>query len=318
MTTLVTGVAGQDGILLARALVAAGTPVVGTVLPGTDLARLRLYAPGAEVVEHDIRDTRSFADLLAAHRPTAVFHLASVSSVARSWDEPELTAAVNGDAVAGVVDAILEHQAATGSEVRLFHASSAEVVGDGVKSPYGAAKLRAEQAVEAARDRGLFAAVGRLFPHESPLRSTEFVVPKIVRAAAEVAAGTRETLTLGNLEVSRDWGSAADHVAAMRLLLNAPEPTTVDIGTGAVHSLRELVEHAFAAAGVSDWASHLATDDKFVRPSDTSVNVADCTRIAALTGWKARTDFASLVGYLVDVERERLRTGVAEDPRYLR
>lgn len=317
-TALLTGVAGQDGILLARSLLASGYRVVGTKLPGSNsITRLRLYAPGVEVIDHDIRDTAGFAALLDTFRPDEVFHLASISSVGRSWAEPELTRAVNAEAVVGLVSALLDHRKHTGDDVRLFHASTAEVAGGGEQSPYGAAKKEAESAVEAARDQGLFAAVGRLFPHESPLRSPDFVVPKIVRGAAEIAAGRREHLTLGNLEVVRDWGYAGDYVAAMRALLRLDAPASADIGTGVAHSLRDLVETAFVAAGVADPWAHVETDPALLRPADAAVQVADCSTIHGLTGWQARHEFTSLIGQLVGVEAQRIESGVVENPAYL-
>lgn len=313
-TALITGVAGQDGVLLARRLLAEGCRVVGTRLPGSNsVVRLRRYAPGVEVVEHDVRDTAGFAALLATHRPDEVYHLASISSVGRSWAEPELTKAVNADAVEGLLDALVAH----GNGLRLFHASTAEVGSGGEESPYGAAKKVAEAAVEAAREQGLFTAVGRLYPHESPLRSPDFVVPKIVRAAAEIAAGQRETLSLGNLEVVRDWGYAGDHVRAMIALLRVDAPATVSIGTGVAHTLRELVDAAFAAAKVADPWSRISCDPALLRPADAAAHVADCTAIERLTGWRAEHDFDTLIAHLVRVEERRLSTGVTDDPAYL-
>jgi GDPmannose 4,6-dehydratase len=317
-TALITGVAGQDGVLLARHLLAEGARVVGTKLPRSNsAARLALYAPGVEVVEHDVRDTEGFAGLLTTYEPNEVYHLASISSVGRSWAEPELTQAVNADAVVGLVEALLAHSERSAVEPRLFHASTAEVAGGGELSPYGAAKRTAETAVEAGRERGLFAAVGRLYPHESPLRSPDFVVPKVVRSVAEIAAGKREALTLGNLEVSRDWGYAGDYVQAMAALLRTGSAATADIGTGIAHSLRELVQIAFAAVGIEDPWSYIESDPALLRPTDPAVHVADCTAIEALTGWRAEHDFTSVVAHLVAVEVRRLESAVSDDPAYL-
>lgn len=324
-TALITGVAGQDGALLARHLLTAGYTVVGTRRPGTD-TRLVPYLDGVTVVDHDVVDTAGFVDLLAQHRPSEVYNLAGFTSVGRSWDAADEVREVNAGAVERMLDVLLAQPDAP----RFFQASSSEVFGPEVvnpqtedtphrpANPYAESKSVAHQLTGQARDAGLFACVGTLYNHESVLRGPEFVTRKITRAAAEIALGRREVVELGNLQVSRDWGSAREYVVAMHAALRHEQPGDYLIATGRLRSLRDLVEVAFAAAGVEDAWSCVQQDESLLRPSDALGMTADVSHARAELGWEATTSFEALIGEMVRVDLRRLETGVEESVEYLR
>jgi len=318
-TVLITGATGQDGVYLARLLRSRGARVVGVAPPGSTLPELvAAYLADVELVPLDICDTEEVQRLIDTTEPDEVYNLAAVSSVARSWNEPEATFAVNHGAVETLVRALLELRGRTGREPRLFQASSAEVTGSAAHSPYARAKAAAEDVVRDARNRnGLHACSARFYNHESPLRSTAFVTGKITRGVAEIAAGRRTELTLGNLEVSRDWGFAGDYVDAMCRMVAADEPQDLAIGTGRTHQLSDLLELAFRAVGIDDPTPYVVTDPDLVRPADAAVLVADPEPAALALGWRASTSFEDLVRHMVGVDQERLRTGVEHDARYL-
>ena len=309
---LVTGVTGQDGVYLTRSLLARGVPVVGT-RQDTPLARERasVYLAGADVRVLDLLDPVGFGPLLASVRPSRVFHLAGSTSVAASWQDPAGTAAVNDEAVARLLADVRR----VCGDARVFVASSAVVGHD--PSPYAASKLAAESHVAAAREAGLWAVTARLHNHESPLREPHFVTRKISQAAAAIALGRADSLTLGNTAVRRDWGHARDLVEGVRRMLEQESPTDLELGTGTAHGLLDLVACAFAAAGLGDPAAYLRTDEALLRPGDADEQVADPAPALAALGWRASTSFADTIGHLVRADLERLRTGVEHDPSYL-
>ncbi len=313
-----TGVAGQDGVYLARSLVSDGFRVVGIDSPtGRSLSRNRIYLDEVEVIQLDLRDTAAVGSVVASVAPDEIYNLAALSSVAESWKDPERALAVNTGAVEGLVGAVLAVRDRTGRDIRLFQASSAEI-GARAASPYARSKAAAEEVVAAARtERGLFAVCGVLHNHESPLRPPQFVTRKITLGAAEIAAGRRETLTIGNIAVHRDWGFASDYVEAMRRMLAQDLPTDLPIGTGVVHSLSDLLSCAFDAAGLGDPGEYVVTDPALLRPSDAEVIVADPEPARAALGWQATTSFEELVQHMVEVDQIRLRTGILEAARYL-
>ncbi|KRB77725.1 hypothetical protein ASE01_05855 [Nocardioides sp. Root190] len=316
-TVLVTGAAGQDGIYLARQLLAEGCRVVGTVSPGRSRdRRVLVHLSGVEIVEHDLADADGTREIVLARRPREIYNLAAQSSVAQSWQDPERTEAVNAGAVHRLLDAATE-LTRQGTPVRFFQASSAEVGGAAGDSPYAQSKARAEAAVHAAREDGMHAVCARLHGHESPIRPLRFVTRKITRGAAEIALGRRETLTLGNLDVHRDWGFAGEYVDAFIRLLRHDRPVDVPLGTGRSHSLAELVETAFDAAGVADPWSRIERDPALLRPSDSPLLLADPEPAATLIGWRATTSFADLIARMVEVDLRRLTSGVEESVDHL-
>ncbi|MCW2751920.1 MAG: hypothetical protein JWR83_3030 [Aeromicrobium sp.] len=323
-TALVTGVAGQDGVLLAQHLLAEGYRVVGTVQPGVPV-NLSAYLTGVEVHEHDLREHAGFDRLLAEHAPDEVYNLAGFTSVGASWDAPELVEEVNAVAV----EAMLDSLAAAPTPPRFFQASSSEVFGpDAVnpqredtghdpRNPYAASKSRAQRSTAARRADGLFASIGILYNHESPLRGVGFVTRKITRAAAEIAGGRRERVTLGNLDVSRDWGSARDYVRAMHATLQQDAPDDYIIASGRLNSLRDLLQAAFAAVGITDPWPYVEQDPALLRKADAPGLTGDASKAHRQLGWSPTTTFDQLVSEMVAVDVRRLKTGIEEDIAYL-
>jgi GDPmannose 4,6-dehydratase len=152
---------------------------------------------------------------------------------------------------------------------------------------------------------GLYAVSGILFNHESPRRGMEFVTRKVTDGVARIKLGLSTTLRLGNLDARRDWGYAGDYVDAMWRMLQAPKPLDYVIGTGKAHSVRDLVETAFAHAGL-DWNKHVVFDPAFTRPAEVDVLLADARRARTELGWNPTVDFAGLVRMMVDADLERL------------
>ena len=147
---------------------------------------------------------------------------------------------------------------------------------------------------------------GILFNHESPRRGIEFVSRKVTDAVARIKLGLQTELRLGNLDARRDWGFAGDYVDAMWRMLQQPEPCDYVVGTGVMHSVRELVEIAFSHAGL-DWKEHVVTDPAFIRPAEVDVLQADPTLARRDLRWEPTVSFRELIAMMVDADLERLR-----------
>lgn len=307
-TAFVTGVTGQDGTYLVDDLLGRGYTVHGLVKPGDSARRL----PGALVAHQgDLRESQLLADLVLRLRPDEVYNLAGQTSVAASWSDPVDTALTTGATVAAIADACWRlHE--SGHPVRLLQASSAEIFGRAEEmpqtestpvapvSPYGAAKAFGHFIVGSYRERGMHASTCILYNHESPLRPEAFVTRKITSAAARISRGLQHELLLGNLDVSRDWGWAPDYVRAMQLAVGNDTPGDYVIGTGVLHTVRDFVVAAFAAAGIADWQRYVQLDPAFARPADPSHQLADSTRAREILGWTPTVDFPRLVAIMVE------------------
>ncbi len=315
----VTGLSGQDGSYLAERLLAEGVEVHGLAhpdeppgLPGCASPGVGL--PGVELHVGDLTDVDEVRRLLLDLAPDEVYNLAAVSSVARSWAEPDLVARVNGTAAAALLESAHRLQQRTGRPVRFVQASSAEIFGEPAASPqsestplrpvnpYGAAKAYAHLMVDVYRHRGLHAVSAILYNHESPRRPAQFVTRKITATVAAIATGRSHELVLGNLDARRDWGWAPDHVDAMLRAARAPQARDYVVATGRSHSVRDFVAAAFARAGIDDWEPLVRVDPAFVRPTDATELVGDATRAREDLGWAPTVDFPELVGRMVDAD----------------
>lgn len=300
-SVLVTGAAGQDGGYLVERLLADGHEVHALVRdPGADLP------DGAVRQVGDVRDPDLFPALLRRCRPAVVHHLAGLTSVARSWQDPVLAAEVNGLSAVRLLEAC----ARADDVPRVVLASSAEVFAASATtpqdestplapaSPYGASKATALLAARVQRAAGLPVSAALLYNHESPRRPTTFVTAKIVAGAVDAAAGAPGPLRLGNLDAVRDWGWAPDHVDAMLRMADGP-PDDYVVATGEGRTVWEFVRAAFAAAGLPDWEAHVVVDPALVRPTDAAVLVGDAARARRVLGWRPGVGFDELVDRLV-------------------
>ena len=313
---VITGVTGQDGSYLAELLLERGYEVVGVTR--------RLSAPNHWRIEHlldrielrpaDLLDQLSLIRLIEDVRPHELYNLAAMSFVPASWDQPLLTGEYNAQGVTRVLEAVRR----VDTSIRVYQASSSEMFGKVretpqteatpfyPRSPYGVSKVFAHYVTVNYREsHGLFAVSGILFNHESPRRGLEFVTRKVARGAARIKRGLADTLSLGNLDARRDWGFAGDYVRAMWLMLQQDEADDYVIATGKSHSVRELVETAFAHAGL-DWREHVRTDPALLRPAEVDHLIGDPAKAETALGWRPGVDFEGLVRMMVDADLERL------------
>lgn len=309
MRALITGVTGQDGWYLSELLVAQGDEVFGVVTADDPAA----VPPGVTPLHGDLRQRDSLAAAVGKARPDEVYNLASVSSVAISWQEPELVADVNGLGTVRLLAVLRD------SDVRFVQASSAEIFGTAAPpqdestpvaptTPYGASKAFAHHAVAAYRETGLHASSVILFNHESPRRPDTFVTRKITKAVAAIAAGGREPLRLGSLDVRRDWGYARDYAEAMIRTARHAEPTDFVIATGTSHTVADFAATAFACVGIDDWRSHVVVDDELARQGDSHEQRGNAAKARSLLGWQPTVEFADIVRLMVDNDiQERQR-----------
>jgi GDPmannose 4,6-dehydratase len=254
-----------------------------------------------------LNDFRSVLQTLNRIQPDEIYNLAGQSSVGLSFDQPVETVE---SITIGTLN-LLEAIRFTGRKIRLYNASSSECFGNSgdapctesspfrPRSPYAVAKAAAFWQVANYREAyGLHACSGILSNHESPLRPERFVTQKIIRAAQRIAAGSRETLTLGNLDIRRDWGWAPEYVEAMWCMLQQNEPADFVIATGYSYSLREFVAQAFTSVGL-EWCDHVRSDPGLYRPTDIETSQADPSLAANILGWHARYRMPEVVKHMM-------------------
>jgi GDPmannose 4,6-dehydratase len=321
-TALITGVTGQDGSYLAELLLAKGYRVIGIVRRSstTPYERIAHLVDRVELISADLLDQHSLVEAIAGCGPDEIYNLAAQSFVQTSWKQPVLT----GEFTALGVTRMLEAMRRVAPTARFYQASSSEQFGKVLetpqrettpfypRSPYGVAKVYGHWITVNYRESyGLYAVSGILFNHESPRRGLEFVTRKVTDAAARISLGLQRELRLGNLDARRDWGFAGDYVDAMWRMLQQPTPDDYVIGTGETHSVRDLCEVAFARVGL-DWRDYVVQDERFMRPAEVDVLVADASKARTRLGWAPTVDFHGLVEMMVDADLSRHRVALPE------
>jgi len=314
-TALITGITGQDGSYLAEHLLAKGYRVIGIVRRSstTPYERIAHLVDQIELVSADLLDQTSLQDAISAWRPDEVYNLAAQSFVQTSWTQPVLTGEFTGLGVTRMLEALRKAAPAA----RFYQASSSEMFGKVQespqrestpfypRSPYGVAKVYGHWITVNYRESyGLYAVSGILFNHESPRRGLEFVTRKVTDAAARIKLGLATEVRLGNLDARRDWGFAGDYVDAMWRMLQAETPEDFVIGTGKTWSVRQLCEQAFGAVGL-DYAQYVKQDERFFRPAEVDLLVADPTKAKTRLGWTPKVEFPALVKMMVDADLAR-------------
>jgi GDPmannose 4,6-dehydratase len=311
---LIFGISGQDGTYLARLLLKKGYEVNGTSrdCAVTNFSNLKRFGLFEKVRLHSavLHDFRSVFQVMGAVRPSEIYNLAGQNSVGLSFSQPVET--FEGITV-GTLN-ILECMRMLASGARFYNASSGECFGDTggkaadestafrPRSPYGMAKAAAFWTAANYREAyGLYVASGIMFNHESPLRPERYVTRKIASAAARIAKGSGEKLSLGNLDIHRDWGWAPDYVEAMWKMLQVKRPSDFVISTGHTCSLRDFVKAVFDHFNL-DWKKHVTVDRRLFRPTDIQRSYGDSSLAAKVLGWKAATTMPKIAKLMAEAE----------------
>jgi GDPmannose 4,6-dehydratase len=323
---LITGITGQDGLYLGELLAAKGYEVFGMVRgqsnPKIELVERQI--PSAQLVEGDLRDLPSLISALEIAEPHEVYNLGAISFVGLSWKQAELTGEITGMGVLRMLEAIRIQTQGHLDRIRFYQASSSEMFGKvretpqrestpfHPRSPYGVGKTFGHYMTLNYRESyGAFACSGILFNHESPLRGAEFVTRKVTRAVARIALGLQTSVSLGNLDSSRDWGFAGDYVQAMWAMMQQDSPEDYVVATGETHTIRELLDIAFARIGIDDWTGHVVRDERLFRPAEVDRLIGDAGKARDRLGWRPTVSFRRLIEMMVDadLEREKARAG---------
>jgi GDPmannose 4,6-dehydratase len=338
-TALITGISGQDGAYLAKALLGRGYRVVGayrrtSALPTGRLEELGI-AEDVEFVDMELLEASNIRRVLETLKPDEIYNLAAQSFVGLSFELPLYTCDVDAMGVLRLLEAMRE----VCPKARLYQASTSEMFGKArempqnertpfyPRSPYGVAKLFAHWSVVNYRETyGLHACSGILFNHESPLRGLEFVTRKVTHGLARVALGEQNTLSIGNLESQRDWGFAGEYVEGMWRMLQQDKADDYVLATGRTATVRDFVNGAAAAFGFElEWCGKgegeravdkksgrtiIAVDARLYRPAEVQLLLGDASKAKAELGWEAKTHLEDLIQMMVRADYDRVKTGI--------
>lgn len=311
----ITGIAGQDGSYLAELLLDKGYEVHGLVrhVEAANADYLwRLAAVLDKIVLHEgsITSYAGIYKIISKVKPDECYHFAAQSFVSYSFDDEAAIFDTNLNGTHYVLSALRDIV----PTCRFYFAGSSEMFGladcspqnEGTKfnprSLYGIAKAAGFHLTKNYRNSyAMFACSGILYNHESPRRGEIFVTRKITKAVAEIKAGLRSELRLGNLDAKRDWGFAKDYVKAMWLMLQRDVPDDYVIATGQLHTVKEFVQTAFDYVDL-DWQKYVVVDKKFYRASEEFPLCGDSQKAKTILNWEPSVDFKTIVQTMVDAD----------------
>lgn len=310
---LICGVSGQDGSYLAKFLLEKGYHVFGASRDAQASSFNNLKKLGIKdeinLISINITDFGNTLECISKIKPDEIYNLAGQSSVRLSFDQPHET---HESISTGNLN-LLEAVRFSNLPIKLYNAGSSECFGDSSipanentifhpRSPYAIAKATAFWQIANYREAyNLFTCTGILFNHESPLRPEHFVTKKIIAAACKIHQDKSRKLSLGNINIERDWGWAPDYVEAMWLMLQQNQPKDYIIATGKSHTLKQFIDFTFTALDLN-WEEHVVIDEVLRRPTDLQIGRADPSRANIELQWKAKLGLNSIIENMIEQE----------------
>ncbi len=308
-TALVLGCAGQDGSLISKSLLTKGYKVIGTTRQIQN-DKKNLFALGIEneitLIETDISSFNSCSNLIEKYFPEEIYNLAAQSSVGKSYIKPKETI----DSIVKSTINILEVARRNKFGSKIFFAGSSEMFGHTEKaadvihiqkplSPYAIAKQTSFNLVKLYRESyNIRCVTGVLFNHESPLRSDDFVIQKVINAARKISESKSNNIELGNIDIIRDWGWASEYVEAMQLINNAQQQKDHVICTGISTRLRDVIEKIFEKFNLN-YLDHITINQKLIRPNEINQSFGNPYQLENHLNWKPKKNIDQIVDNLI-------------------
>ena len=311
---LITGINGQDGSYLAELLLEKEYEVWGMLRrnssPEGQTTRIDHIFDRLNLVYGDLTDLSSLISIVNKCQPDEVYNIGAQSHVRISFDIPIFTADVTAMGTLNVLEAIRQ----VNPNIKMYQASSSEMFGNSIDddrfqrettplipvSPYGCAKVFSYNICNNYKNSyNMFISNGILFNHESPRRGINFVTNKVVKEAVDIKKGIKNTLPMGTLTATRDWGHAKDYVKAMWMMLQHDVPDNFVCATGISHSVKDLIEYVFAKLDMN-YEDYVTKDEKFLRPEELTDLKGDSTKLRSTLGWKPTYTFETMLDEMID------------------
>jgi GDPmannose 4,6-dehydratase len=313
-TAIITGITGQDGAYLSKFLIQKNYKVIGITRSYKNGSNINLKYLSIEkdiIIEQiDLLDFSNVIGLINKYNPTEIYNLSAQSSVGVSFLQPIGTIQYNIITVLNLLEAIRISK----KLIKFYQASSSEMFGRVNNlpitlntpmhpvSPYGISKASAYWTTINYRESyNIFASNGILFNHESYLRPENFFIKKVIQQSIKISFNLSNSLTVGNIDIKRDFGFAPKYVEAMWLALQQPKADDFIICSGQSISLREIIYHIFERLNISK--DKLVEDKELFRPNEISDIYGDNTYAKENLGWEYKDSFFDILDHLIEEEQ---------------
>ena len=311
---LILGINGQDGSYLSEILLEKGYEVHGLIRRTStgNLENVQDILQEIELHYGDLSDPISLYHIIRTIKPVEIYNEADQDHAGISFQIPAYNFDITGSAVGRILEIIKQID----SGIRFFQPVTSNMFGKTTispqnentpfnpQNPYACAKTFAYNLSKMYRDvYSMYVSIGIFYNHESPRRTDEYVTRKITKAAARIKLGKQNEIILGNINAIIDWGFARDYMEAAWEIMQLNKPDTFVIGSGEAHSVKDFLELAFNEVKL-DYKEFLKTDEKFTRPAENSILLADSSKAKKVFNFQPKTNLKKLVKMMVNHDLE--------------
>ena len=314
MTALIFGVAGQTGSYLCELLIAGGEVVYGvgrTTIPYKFSKHPNFHLVSGDILKLDIKDILNYS------KADVIYNFASLSSVQKCEISPDLSLEINFNFVLKLLSAIRENEM---KQIKVIQASSSEMYAGHGNTPYinevsslmplsiyGTHKAKSHELINRFREKYQMNLSSLIyFNHESPRRKRDFVTRKITSGLFEIFQGRKGLIKLGNLDIVRDWGYAAEYAAAAaKIYLNGTYPgEDYVIASGVGHPISYFLQCASDYFRLGDAMQYVQTDPDLLRKRENNAVLGNSSKIFHHHGWQAKLRLIQIANLMCAAEIE--------------
>jgi GDP-D-mannose dehydratase len=299
MNILITGVNGFVGKNLVKAILpyynTSKVNLYGTYF-GLDDFKMDPY--NITLLPMDITDSDRIHKIVESTKPDYVFHLAAQSSVALSWEMPQLTFNINVNGTINLLNAIKN----INNKCRILVIGTSDEYGSVKKNPvtenepvnpenpYAISKMCQERICQLyVNAYNMSIVMTRSFSHIGPLQEPNFVVADWAKQVSEIEKGTREpVISVGNINIKREFTDVRDVIKAYLLLIEKGIPGEVyNVGSGKLYKLQNILE---ALLFFCNKEIKVQVDQQKIRPVESEPAQCNYDKLFNLCGWKPEFD----------------------------
>jgi GDPmannose 4,6-dehydratase len=307
--TLITGISGQDGSLLAEFLLSKNYEVYGLLRESSSKDNLEniINHPNLHIIYGDLLNNDLIRYILEEYQFDEIYNLASQSNIRLSYDNPLNTFNVTLIGTLILLDNIKKYS----PQSKMFQAGSSAMFGNSIEkdgyqrettlfrpiSPYASSKLFAHNISSNYRENyKMFISNGILYNHESTKIKTLFgIINTVVQKAIEIKQELISEFYIPNLKIHLDVGSAEDYVEAMWLTLQFKTPDDYVIASGETHSIEDICEYTFSKLDLN-YKKYIKTNPDLVESSKLK---GDINKIKNL-GWTPKYTFTEIIDNIIN------------------
>jgi GDP-4-dehydro-6-deoxy-D-mannose reductase len=318
MKILITGIYGFAGAHLANYFADQGNQIAGFCLE-TDI-EAGVIPDSARIYIGDLRQKDRVAEVIADYNPDRVVHLAAVSSVKFSFDNPAETFAINITGTQNLLEAIARQK----KPAQTLLVSSSEIYGQLMPeqvpvgetallapvNPYGVSKAAVDlMGYQYYKSYGIPVYRIRAFSHTGPRQSTQAVISDWSKQVAAIELGRAPAeIKVGNLNVIRDYTDVEDIIRGYESIFEKGRPgEAYNVCSGIGYKLDILLEQLI---GLSSRKIAIKVDQSRFRPVDIPVLIGSPRKIKSDTGWEPRIDINSTLKKVYNYWHKNLSTNV--------